>query len=203
MQERYFPAFVGGPRHGGVRRSEQIATAVASHLQDRSIEIIPPPDNFRRLLGEYITSCPFQLLKALFESRHHEVALRDRVFWALCSIYYGHSRSWDLGSIAWIDYSSSFSRYVPEIVRAKGVEYVLFPQNIEFLVRGKLGELYGREFEREIAAIVGAKQCVCISDFDAAICEVFNRDVLTFPYCPGETDSEAFQEIRRTRPLPP
>lgn len=81
-----------------------------------------------------------------------------------------------------------------------GIPYVLLPHNIEFIVPGKSGEKgYGQEFDREVAAISGARKCLCISDYDAAVCETFNPNVEVIAYFPGPEDLRTFENIRSRR----
>lgn len=197
------PAFLGGARHGGVRRSEQILALLADAFGPERVCTAAPPGDFGALLRRRLAGSPTRFARALLESRHWEKGAVDRVRWALSSIHYAEALGTPREATAWIEYSSSYSRYAPRVASNLGIPYVLFPQNIEFLVRGRVSRIPGGEFEREIDAIREAELVVCICDQDAAICETFNERVAVVPYHPGPADLDSFACIRRRRAQSP
>lgn len=198
----FCPAFHGCLEHGGLRRSLQIADLAREVSGSESLRLAPPPGPFGRALRGRLAQ-PLRLLRALRDSVRRESGVKARVQYALTVLHYEDRLREAVDGVAWIEYSSAYSRYAPEVARRLGVPYVLFPQNIEFLVRGAVVPDPGLEFVRESEAIRGAAQVACISDQDAAVCETFNEKVVLVPYRPSEVELQRLDRVGVRREVTP
>lgn len=196
------PAFHGCVEHGGLRRSLQIADLAQDVLGSVTLRTCPPPGSFGRALRGRLAH-PRRFLGALRSAAQRASGARARLQYALSVLYYEDQLAEAVDGLAWIEYSSSYSRFAPEVAHRLGVPYVLFPQNIEFLVRGAKLPDPGLEFVRETEAIRGAVQVACISDQDAAICETFNENVLLVPYRPSELELQRLDLVGVRRETTP
>jgi len=198
MVERivYIPAFVDQFRHGGVKRSDQIRETLEAfecteiRLQESKVwQVLFRPSVLSRTIWNFFTlpSLGFRWLTRAKQSAHLAILSRK-----VDSIG-------QLGGVV-IEYGSGPSRYAPQYFSQRNIPYILAQQNLEFLVPGTPPNRYcGSEYILERQAIERAQHCITISEQDARLTRIYNRNTSTLPYYPAGPERENIEVLRQHR----
>lgn len=90
-----------------------------------------------------------------------------------------------------------------DIVRRTGIPYVVFPQNLEFLVPNPKSDSTFRDFSAayEVESLIyrSAQKVCAISEFDATILKCMAVEASVWPAYPSSSDLVRLERIRETR----
>lgn len=187
-------------RHGGVRRSEQIVHDIGRVYDELPVLSCSRITRTWRVRPTVALPTAWRALCLLLQG-----VLSPRGF--VRYLTYGTSIAQFLAThkpgLVTLELCPGVSMIAGDIVRRSGVPYVVFPQNLEFLVPSPRPEVTFRNFvgAYEIEALLyrQARKVFAISGFDATILKCMGVDAGVWSSYPPEEDVVRFAKIRDAR----
>lgn len=187
-------------RHGGVRRSEQVAKDTARLFPVLATLSCAQVKRSWRV-------APSLALRTAWRA----VVLRARGVLStrgfLRYVSYGANLAQFIAtakpSVVVLELCPGVSMIAGDILANSNVPYVVFPQNLEFLVPGKRPEVTFRDFAGayEIETLIYRRACkvFTISNFDATILRCMSVDAAVWPFYPTDDDLPRLHRLRDAR----
>lgn len=187
-------------RHGGVRRSEQVAQDLGTLFTDLPTLSCARVARTRRVQPNsalHVAPRAFGLLL------RGVVSLRGFIRYLRYGAAIQHFLATHKPEIVALELCPGVSMIAGDIVRRSGVPYVVFPQNLEFLVPNAQPEVTFRNFSGayEIEALIHrqARKVFTISRFDATILKCMGIDAGVWPSYPPAEEIARLGRIRDAR----
>jgi hypothetical protein len=187
-------------RHGGVRRAEQVARDTAHAFPD------PPILSCARMTRSWRVAPGLALLTAW---RAIELLVRGVLSFRgfLRYLSYGTNLAQFIATtkpgIVVLELCPGVSMIAGDILARSRIPFVVFPQNLEFLVPGTRPEVTFRHFAGayEIEALIyrRARKVFTISHFDATILHCLSVDAEVWPFYPTEDELPRLRRLRDAR----
>lgn len=187
-------------RHGGVRRSEQVAKDTAQLFPVLATLSCARIERSWRVAPSLALRTAWRA--ALLLARG---VLSTRGF--LRYLSYGASLAQFIATtkpgVVVLELCPGVSMIAGDILARSGIPYVVFPQNLEFLVPGKRPEVTFRHFAGayEIETLIYRRACkvLTISNFDATILRCMAVDAAVWPFYPTDDDLARLRSLREAR----
>lgn len=185
-------------RHGGVRRTEQIASTT-----DFDFRLDPlgfKNESFGRLFFWFVVGIFFTPIQFDITNYLRSAICIGRLKLFLISVNFFKNKE---NYIA-LEMGVGMQLEVGSYLARNNYRYIVFPHNIEYLVSGQRNSNIGTFIKfaaREILIYAKAMHCFCISELDFSVVAPINPNTSVYPYYPSKLDLQRFLEISNRREI--
>ncbi|MFE4105268.1 hypothetical protein [Almyronema epifaneia] len=192
----YIPAFLqDANRHGGKRRSEQLAEA-----------LLESSNHIRIFRYKTFSFSPYWFCVLGKRSFVYWTARRLSLRGALGYLLYGMALAKELTRLkpqaVVVETAPRLTMLYADIVRKLRIPYCLVPHNIEFMVPGKHDSTFASNFAVyawEATLFQSAKKVLPISSLDETVLKCLGANTAPFSYFPTQATYQQFQQIADKR----